>query len=390
MSALAETELRDRADRLEVTIVDDIDDIAKERWDAHLDPDDLQASHRFVAACQRANVEEARYRHVLIARGGRTVATASLTCIDIRLELLAGPTVRHLVHSLRSLHPGLLRVPVVLGGLPVSFGQSCLRIADGQDPGPILERIDAEATRMATDEGAGLICFKEMSETEAQVADGLLSLGYFRAASLPSCRLRLPFQDMQTLTEAMRSGYRRQLRRTERDCEDENLSVREWSEWETLESTFFELYERVMDKAEYQMERLNRDFIRELRSAFRERASLITVERDGGEVLACAIMLHGTRRSTFLLAGIRYSDPDGLLAYRRVVLETVASALRRGAHTLEMGQTSYGTKMRLGAKTVPRYLYLRHLQPLFHQTLEGLSETLFPERTLQPHHVFRS
>ena len=390
MNTLIETELSDRVERLEITVADDIDEISNERWDAHIDPDDLQASHRFVAACQRANVEDARYRHVLIARGGRTVATASLACIDIRLELLAGPTVRHLVARLRSLHPGLLRMPVVLGGLPVSFGQSCLRIADGQDPAPILERIDAEATRMATEQGAHLICFKEMSETETPVADGFLELGSFRAASLPSCRLSLPFEDMQTLTQAMRSGYRRQLRGTERECDDKHLSVREWSEWETLESTFFELYERVMDRAEYQMERLNRDFIRELRCAFGERASLITVERDRGEVLACAIMLHGVRRSTFLLAGIRYSDPDGLLAYRRVVLETVASALRRGAHTLEMGQTSYGTKVRLGAETTRRYLYLRHLQPVAHQTLEGLGETLFPERTIPPHHVFRS
>jgi len=376
-------------DELEVTVTADIDEISPTLWDAHLDPDDLQASHRFVRVCQRSGVEEAKYRHVLITRGGRTVATASLACLHVRLELLAGPAVRRLVAASRVLRPNLLRIPIVLCGLPVSFGQSCLRVAPGEDPAPLLSRFDAEAERFAASEGAGLICFKEMSTAEARIADGLCRGGYFRVPSLPSCRLDLPYDDMQELTDAMRSGYRHQLHQTERECEENHLKVRRVDNWEALEGTLFELYERVMDKAEYQMERLNREFFRELRLAFGDQARVITVEREGGEMLAYAIMLHGVRRSTFLIAGIRYSQPEALVAYRTVVMQTVVDALQRGADALEMGQTSYGTKTRLGAKGTARYLYFRHRHPFFHGLLRSFGGVLFPDRTIPPRRVFR-
>ena len=109
---------------LEAIVADDIDQIPPAMWDALVDDDDLQASHRFVRICQRSGVEEAEYRHILLSRGGRTVATATLSRMDVRVELLAGPGLQRPVNAARRLFPRLLRVPVILGGLPVSFGQS--------------------------------------------------------------------------------------------------------------------------------------------------------------------------------------------------------------------------------------------------------------------------
>lgn len=375
--------------QLEAIVTDDIDQIPPAMWDALLDDDDLQASHRLVRICQRSGVEDAEYRHILLSRGGRTVATATLARMDVRLELLAAPGLQRPVTAARRLFPSLLRVPVILGGLPVSFGQSCLRVAPGEDASPLLARFADEADRFAESAGAGFICFKEMSSTEAQVADGLGDLGYFRVPSLPSCHLELPFDDMKGFSDAMRSGYRRQLRHTERERQDNHLTVRRIDDWESLEDTLFELYEQVMDRAEYQMERLNAAFFRELRMAFGDQTRVLTVEGEGGDVLAFALMLHGKLRSTFLIAGIRYPAPGALAAYRSVVTETIADALRHGASALEMGQTSYGIKTRLGGQPTARYLYVRHRGPLLHRLLRASGGVLFPDHAVPPRRVFR-
>jgi len=374
---------------IETFVADDIDEISPRMWDAHLDRDDLQASHQFVRVCQRSGVEDAKYRHILLTRGGKTVATATLACMDVRPELLAGSAVRRPVAAARKLFPGWLRIPVILGGLPVSFGQSCLRVAQGEPSAPMLARFAEEAERFAADAGAMVICFKEMDEMEARVADGLCDLGYFRVPSLPSCHFALPFADMEELERSMRSGYRRQLHQTFRECREHQLTVRHIDDWEPLEDILFELYERVMDRAEYQLERLNRSFFSTLRLAFGDQANLITVEGPNGEVLAYAMMLHGQRRSTFLIAGIRYSAKSGLIAYRRAVTETVADALSHGARALEMGQTSYGIKTRLGAKDTSRYLYLRARSPMLHGVLNKLGGVLFPTHEIPPRRVFQ-
>lgn len=375
--------------RIEAIVTDDIDQIPPAMWDALLDDDDLQASHSFVRVCQRSGVEDAEYRHILLARDGQTMAIATLARMDVRVELLAGPELRRPVIAARRLFPRLLRVPVILGGLPVSFGQSCLRVAPGEDASPLLARVADEADRFAESVGAGFICFKEMSSTEALVADGLGDLGYFRVPSLPSCHLELPFEDMKGFSDAMRSGYRRQLRHTERERQGNHLTVRRIDDWDSLESTLFELYEQVMDRAEYQMERLNAAFFRELRIAFGDQSRVLTVENEGGDVLAFALMLHGKLRSTFLVAGIRYPAPGALAAYRSVVTETVADALRHGASALEMGQTSYGIKTRLGAPPTARHLYIRHRNPLVHRLVRASGGMLFPNRVIPPRRVFR-
>jgi hypothetical protein len=371
-------------------VAEDIDEISPQMWDAHLDRDDLQASHLFVRACQRSGVEDAKYRHILLTRGGKTVGTSTLACMDVRVELLAGPSVRRPIVATRKVFPNWLRFPVVLGGLPVSFGQSCLRVAHGEPPAPLVARFAEEAERFAVATGAKIICFKEMSATEAHAADELCDLGYFRAPSLPSYHLELPFANMEELEGSMRSGYRRQLRQTFRESRQSQLTVRLIDDWEPLGDTLFELYERVMDRAEYQLERLNRSFFDELRLAFGNQSNVITVERPNGEVLAYAIMLHGRRRSTFLITGIRYSAKSGLVAYRRVVAETIANALNHDARALEMGQTSYGIKTRLGAKDSARYLYLRARSPVLHGVLHKLGSVLFPNHKIPPRHVFRT
>lgn len=106
-------------------------------------------------------------------------------------------------------------------------------------------------------------------------------------------------------------------------------------------------------------------------------------------MLAFALMLHGKERSTFLIAGIRYEAPGALAAYRSVVTETIADAVRHGASGLEMGQTSYGIKTRLGAQPTARHLYLRHRGPLLHRLLRALGGVLFPDHVVPPRRVFR-
>ena len=118
----------------EVRVFRHIDEIDPALWDQPLGADDLQASHRFVSACQRSGVEDATYRHVLVLRGGRAVGTASLFRMEVSLDLLGGAAIRHTARVVRKVWRPFLRLPVMFCGLPVSFGASCIRAADRATP----------------------------------------------------------------------------------------------------------------------------------------------------------------------------------------------------------------------------------------------------------------
>lgn len=359
-----------------------------ERWDALLDGDDLLATHRFVRTCQESRIEMARYRHVMLEDARGPLAIASLCAMEFRVDLLAPAWVRSGTERVRRTRPRFLRLPLVICGLPVSFNASCLRIRSGAAPGPVLRTLHRVAEDLADETGARLVCFKEFSEAEARALDGLRELGYFRAPSLPSCRLDLTHASFSAYLASMRAGYRRQARATLRARGEHGLDVRVVDPDAPLRTEMHRLYGQVMDRAEYQLERLGPDFFHALSRNLPE-AETILVRREG-RVLAHSVLAHGPTRSLFLLTGIDYARNRRYQAYLNAVLEVVARCLERGARSVELGQTSWTLKARLGAVATRRHLYFRHRNPLLHRALKAARPVFFPEHGMPERRVFRT
>ena len=375
--------------RYHVDTVADIADIDPAEWDAIIDPDDLQATHRFVSICQRSGVEQATYRHVMVRSAGRLVAVASFSRMDVRLELLADKRLRAVIQRVRRASPGIMVVPVAFCGLPVSFGQSCLRIAPGADLPAVLGVIRRELEAFGAETDAVIYCFKEHGPAERAIAAPLRDGGYFRAASLPACRLAIRWRSFDEYLDALRAGYRRQARATLRAREVHGLRFRTVEEFGEHCPQIFALYEQVMMRAAVQLERLNLRFFVELNREMGPQSVAILVERHG-ETVAAAVLLFAPRLATFLLAGIDYRHNRVCHAYPNLVTEVVAEAIRRGATALEMGQTSYALKLRFGASTTERAIYLKCRNRFMHTFLEAARPALFPEVGPPARRVFRT
>jgi predicted N-acyltransferase len=365
-----------------------IEEIPEALWDSFLDPDDLQATHRFVEVCQQSEVEGARYFHLLVHGCDRLEAVASLCLMDVRLDLLAGRAGRAVAAGLRRLYPRFLRTSILLCGLPVSFGGSCLRIRPGAPVEPVLERITDVMEEVADESGVSLLAFKELGPGEAAIGECLVRLGYVRGASLDYFSLPIRWRSFDEYLARMRAGYRRQVRESLRVRECSGLEVRRVEDFGAECGRIFALYGEVMSRAEFQLEVLNLRFFELLDQGLGRASRAILLEREG-ELAAAAVLLEGPRSETFLLAGIDYASNREHHAYLNLVLEIVADAIRSGAATLHLGQTSERLKTRLGAIPEPRTIYLKHRQPRLHRVLEGCSGLLFPERAFPPRRVFR-
>lgn len=376
-----------RKGEIRAEVTDQIDAVDPDAWDAILDPDDLQATHRFVRVCQESEVERASYRLVLLQDGRGPLAVAALSAFRVRLDLLSPAWVRKASAVIRRGVKGFSETNLVVCGLPVSFNQSCLRIRPGVDPHPIMEIIASNADEMARNVEASIVCFKEHEESEMSVAGPLKGMGYGAAVSLPSCLLNLPFRSWSEYQEAMRAGYRRQLRTTLRSAEDAGLHVRT-ERLGPLVPIIFPLYEEVMERTPYRLETLNEAFFSKLAKRLPE-TSVLLVEAASGELLCAAILLRGPTRTTFLISGIDYEKSVPVRGYETLVSEVVRQAIRWGSTSLELGQTSWELKLRLGARLTPRYLFLRHRNGLANRALRASLPLLFPERRFGSRRVFR-
>ena len=377
-----------RASGLSIRVHERIADVDPAEWDSLLAPEDIQASHRFIRVCEDSDVEHPVYRHVMIERSGRLVAVATLCRILVSLDLLSSGRTRSAIQWARRWRSSFLKLPMVLCGLPVSFGASCVRIRPGEDPAAIVAALAALAESTARELGAQLVCFKEFAAEESPAFDSLRRRGYVRSASLPFCTLPIPWRSFDEYLGSARAGYRRQILASLRSARAAGLTLQMVDDFGPACEGIFRLYGQVMDRAEFQLERLNLAFFERLNAYLGPQSRAMLVHR-GGDLVAAAVLLETPRDMTFLLAGIDYASNRECHAYPFLVTRIVDEAIRRGARSLHLGQTSYALKGRLGSRSEPRWFFLKHRASLRNALLRAASGALFPTATVPARRVFR-
>lgn len=371
-----------------VRLCERIEEVSAAEWDSILGPDDLQATHGFIKTCQESGIENASFRHLMVYEDERLVCVASLTFIHVSLDLLSSGMTRRLIRLMRSVRPDFLRVPVLMCGLPVSFGNSCIRFSEGADSARIVEVVTGLMDSVAQETGASLLCFKEFTAEEAARLKYLTQTGYFRAHSLPGCSLRIEWASFEDYLASMRAGYRRQLMATLRVRQEAALTVRVLENFREACAPVHWLYEEVMKRAEFQLEQLNLQFFEALNTNLGARSRALLLEREG-RLLAAAIMLSTERAATLLLVGMDYEQNRAYHSYFNIVIEAVREAIRAGVEVLELGQTSYDLKGRLGGATSERYIYLKHRKRWLNSIYSNASPFLFPSAKAPARRVFK-
>ena len=372
---------------LTVRVYRDINEIPAAEWDSVLGPDDLLMSHRFVLTCQQARIEEASFWHLLIAKDGEIVGIATLHRMLVNLELLSNGLTRKLVDQLKGQWTGFFRLPVLFCGLPVSCGEPCLKINSTENFAEVCAAVVEVMERVAAATATGLLCFKEFSADALERMDFVLSRGYFRALSLPSCFVPLNWDSFPAYLASMRAPYRRQVRASLRARHETGLKITRLDACACHTETIFALYSQTIERAQQRLETLNADFFRLLNTSLGEQVKIILIEVEDNP-LAMAVMLFTGNVATFLFAGMEEKREPEWQIYQNLLTEIVALAIEKGARRLELGQTSYAMKSRMGAEESPRYLYLRYRSPLKHSLLRGVSPLLFPKRDYPRRRVF--
>jgi predicted N-acyltransferase len=371
-----------------IRVFRDIREVDAGQWDSLLGPEDLQISHRFIRTCQESGIQDAEYWHVMVDDTIGLCCVATLSRFHISLDVLCQGWSRAVVRTIRRVHCKFLQIPMLFCGLPVSFGQPCLRIRNDADAPTAIRQITQTMENVAYQTKTSFLCFKEFSPAQTTVMETLEAVGYFRATSLPACSLPLRWSTFEDYLGSLRSGYRRQIKRSLQVARQYGLQVRHFEEVAPCADLLFRLYEQVIDRAVHRLERLNPAFFENLGRNLSGQCRVILIERRG-QPLASALLLMTPGVATFLLAGLDYETHQPYQTFQNLVIEVVREAIRSGAARLDMGQTSYALKSRLGAEAVPRYLYQRHRHALGHALFRRTSALLFPQVDCPKRRVFR-
>jgi hypothetical protein len=231
-----------------------------------------------------------------------------------------------------------LKLPVRIMGIPCSVSTPGFIVLPGFEP-QLVSHFQAK-------KGAKLIL---NSDVILPVPQG---------STLPTCELSINWTSLNDYLQAMRSHYRYRLNKGLKIWQS---VLTEYLPLQKFDHQMYTLYEQVYEQSNAKLEKLSPEFFSQLplpgkliKASFQSR------------LLGFAIVIENRSELIFLFTGFDYRFQQEFDTYLNLLLEIVNYGVEKGFKTIDLGQTTEETKMRLGACLKYKSMYLSHSNPVLH------------------------
>jgi len=371
------------------SLYDSIRDVDPDEWNRVRDPRVDPFMHPgFVAAVENSFANVCRFRQIVVRdEHGQPMATACLCFFPVDAAVLADGLARKVANVINGVAPVLLRIPLLLVGLPISCGASHVRFAPEADREAALYLIDAEAQRFARETKAKCIVFKEFEAHECHDLEPLAALGYRQADSLPMNCAPAGYASFDDYLASIPSAKRRTIRKSREKFAKLGFKVVHLRGGEGADRFYTDdvhrLYDGVLDRAKVRFEWLPASFFREIARQLPDN-SLFTYIFQGERVAAFAATLTVEEVFDQMFVGYDYKlNPDCDL-YFNLFYEAVSAAFQRRPRRIYIGQTSDEFKhQKLSSFQVPLSIYVKGTHPVINALVKNAFGLFFPPRPMQ-------
>jgi hypothetical protein len=110
--------------------------------------------------------------------------------------------------------------------------------------------------------------------------------------------------------------------------------------------------------------------------------------KHGDKIYGSALLAEDNESLVFLLVGLDYNNRDAYDVYFNLIYTILAIAIQNKAKRLDLGQTSYYLKQRIGGTCSPVYFYIKSRKRIINYLLKRFRVILFPETKISEHNVF--
>jgi predicted N-acyltransferase len=384
---------------MRIEIFTSIHDIEPQLWDSIVLPGEIFHHWQFLQITEDAKVEDALFWYLLIYDGEKLVANTVLSAFSFSLSLFMSDV--PWVSQLNKRFPRLFNIRMLFCGLPASFGQLNLAIADEKYAGAICSLITGEMQRLAKKLSIPFLCVKELRPTEIQRFAAFEKEGFFLANSIPYMQLHLRWKNFAGYLQSLRHGYRRRIllslkkigvslptiiSREAYDASNGKPTLVLSAPDETFATSFYHDYLKVMERTPTKLETLNLAFFKTL-FAHNKNYLLLQLVHQNKVVSSALLHIHHGTLTFMLVARAHAKDP--LDSYANLVYGIMELAFRNGCNKIAMGQTAYHLKQRIGCTPEQAYIWFASRRPLTHWILKRFRNLVFPTTPLETMHVFR-
>ncbi len=338
-----------------------ITEIARDAWNG-LFPGN-PGSWDFYRAGERTSSPDFTYFVIAAYANDRLVGAVPMFRLDYRLDAPLGPWFQLAGDWMDRHAPDMIRMPVLCVGSPLT--DEChigtLPALCDQQRAEVLDALLREMSRFAAANRVRVLSLKDVSDDGKQWADPVLRRHRFSAVpSLPVATLDLPFADVDQYLASLSPKMRSDVRRKLRQAKSVRVEIRD--SIAGLEDEIERLYQKTRDnrKASYEgFDDLPEDYFRQMMVGLRGRCRLLLCWV--GDRLGLFNMFFVERERVLgKHLGMDYELSRTHNLYFVNWMATVRHCIDNGYSSLQVGQTSYGLKARLGCKLHRSWVYGKH------------------------------
>ena len=240
-----------------------------------------------------------------------------------------------------------------------------------------------------TDTRIRAILISDLYEPKSDFDEGFKKCGYseITVEADMSIQIRDDWKTFDDYMNAFSSKYRVRARKAFALVKEGQVVRKDLTEDEIAasEDRLFELYEKVMGRAEFKLASLTKDFFRLQKKLLGDNYRVFAYYQND-EMIAFISLFHGGKRMEVHYTGMEQHICKPMHLYQHMMYDMVEFGIINKFEKLHFGRTAPEIKSTIGATPSPMYGYVKHLNPIFNYTMVRT----FTARLLPKQYVLRN
>jgi predicted N-acyltransferase len=358
---------------LNFSILSSLKEIPEDKWSSLFGKGNPEG-YGYHKTLEEAGIREFSFYYLLGRRGDNIVGIIPLFTMDFSLDTLVGPPLHKIAAKLKP----FFTLKVLFAGSPTTE-EFYLGLSSGENLKTFLSEALRNISCFCRQNKIKGIVFHNLSAKNNPLAAYLVKNGFFAMETLPTTLLEINASSLEDYIASLGHNTRKDLRRKlKKSADSAQLKTQIRDDIDDAAAEVYKLYLNNFSDGDVHFETLTPEFFRSIGRNLPGVAKFF-LTYDQERIVAFNLCL--IKNGLFIDKFIGF-DPQVAHAYHlyfTTFCHNLEWCIKNKIRFYQPGTTDYEPKLRLGAKLVPLYIYVKAFNPLLHVFLKLIAPIIQPK-----------